>query len=207
MATPHKELVLKLGLKKFGGQILKWQEFWDTFNDTILKITLLQPVEKFSSFKSRIEKQIFGINHMVQTYKCKLWSTCKYAEREIWQQTTDCSLVLNTIFIPLENLWYYQTASKTFKCLRWRYLLNRRRQMISTIQSKLWKVVLVQLEGRIDGGKNWTVDMLNKSLKNCITTQKLHYHSRNCREYINGSFIETKNNKELSTKPIKSEAT
>ena len=39
--------------------------------------------------------------------------------------------------------------------------------MISTIQSKLRKVALVQLEGRIDGGKNWT-----SPFKNYITTQK-----------------------------------
>ena len=74
--------------------------------------------------------------------------------------------------------------------------------MISTIQSKLRKVVLVQLEGRIDGGKNWTLPF-----KNYITTQKLHYHSKNFRGSINGSFIETRNNKELSTKSIRSEAT
>ena len=63
MATPHKELLLKLGLKKFGGQILKWQEFWAT----IRKSTLLQPVEKFSFFKSRVGKQSFGINRMTRT--------------------------------------------------------------------------------------------------------------------------------------------
>ena len=72
MTTPHKELILKLGLKKFGWQILKWQEFLDTFDATVLKTTLPQPVEKFSFFKSRVGKQSFGINRMARTYKCKL---------------------------------------------------------------------------------------------------------------------------------------
>ena len=37
----------KFELKKFG-QILKWQEFWDTFEATIHRNPILQPIDKFT---------------------------------------------------------------------------------------------------------------------------------------------------------------
>ena len=38
----------KLELKRFDGNILKWQEFWDTFDSTIHQSERLQRVDKFN---------------------------------------------------------------------------------------------------------------------------------------------------------------
>ena len=47
----------KLELKKFGGQILRWQEFWDAFEATIHKKPSLQPIGKFNYLKAQLEDE------------------------------------------------------------------------------------------------------------------------------------------------------
>ena len=61
----------KLELKKFGGQILKWQEFWDTFEATIHNNQALQPIDKFNYIRAELEnealKSIAGLKLTMQT--------------------------------------------------------------------------------------------------------------------------------------------
>ena len=45
--------LLKIELKKLGGQIIKWQEFWDTFEATIHDNPSLQPIEKFNYLRAQ----------------------------------------------------------------------------------------------------------------------------------------------------------
>ena len=47
----------KIELKKFAGQIVKWQEFWDTFEGTIHKNPSLQPIEKFNYLRAQLENE------------------------------------------------------------------------------------------------------------------------------------------------------
>ena len=44
----------KLELKKFDGNILKWHEFWDTFDLTIRQNEILQSVDKFNYLRSQL---------------------------------------------------------------------------------------------------------------------------------------------------------
>ena len=46
--------LLKLKLKKFDGNILKWQEFWDAFDSTIHQNERLQKVDKFNYLRSQL---------------------------------------------------------------------------------------------------------------------------------------------------------
>ena len=47
----------KLESKKFGGEILKWQEFWDIFEASIHKNSSLQPIDKFSYLRAQLERE------------------------------------------------------------------------------------------------------------------------------------------------------
>ena len=44
----------KLELKKFDGNILKWQEFWDAFDSTIHQNNRLQRVDKFNYLRNQL---------------------------------------------------------------------------------------------------------------------------------------------------------
>ena len=58
--------LLKLKLKKFDGDILKWQEFWDAFDSTIHQNERLQKVDKFNYLRSQLvglaNETIAGLN-------------------------------------------------------------------------------------------------------------------------------------------------
>ena len=45
----------KLELQKFNGNILNWQEFWDSFEASIHKNPNLQPVDKFNYLRAELE--------------------------------------------------------------------------------------------------------------------------------------------------------
>ena len=45
----------KLELQKFDGNILKWQEFWDSFEASIHRNPNLQPVDKFNYLRAELE--------------------------------------------------------------------------------------------------------------------------------------------------------
>ena len=45
----------KIELKKFVDQIIKWQEFWDTFEATIHDNPSLQPIEEFNYLRAQLE--------------------------------------------------------------------------------------------------------------------------------------------------------
>ena len=45
----------KLELQKFNGDVLKWQEFWDSFDASIHRNPNLQPVDKFNYLKVELE--------------------------------------------------------------------------------------------------------------------------------------------------------
>ena len=47
----------RIELKKFGVQIIKWQEFWDTFEATIHKNPSLKPIEKFNYLRAQLENE------------------------------------------------------------------------------------------------------------------------------------------------------
>ena len=44
----------RLELRKFDGNILKWQEFWDTFESTIHKNNDLHNIDKFNYIRSQL---------------------------------------------------------------------------------------------------------------------------------------------------------
>ena len=47
----------KLELKKFDGDVLKWKEFWDTYESTIHTNPSLQSVDKFRYLKCHLTEQ------------------------------------------------------------------------------------------------------------------------------------------------------
>ena len=47
----------KIEYKKFADQMVKWQEFWDTFEATIHKNPSLQPIEKFNYLRAQLENE------------------------------------------------------------------------------------------------------------------------------------------------------
>ena len=47
----------KIELKNFGGQVIKWQKFWDRFEPTIHDNPPLRPIEKFNYLRAQLENE------------------------------------------------------------------------------------------------------------------------------------------------------
>ena len=52
----------KYALLKFGGDILKWQEFWDSYEASIHNNSALQPVDKFNYLKVQLIGEAKDVN-------------------------------------------------------------------------------------------------------------------------------------------------
>ena len=130
---------------------------------------MLKPVEKFSYLRAELEskalKSIAGLEPTNVNYEVAINML-----KEIFHNK---QLNADLYYTQVSSLWRtYDTIKQYLRFLNASGEDTNQRQMISTIQSKLTKVVPAQLEGRKDGGKNCTVGMLRKSLKNYITTQE-----------------------------------
>ena len=49
------KLKANIRFKKFNGDTLKWQEFWDSFEATIHKDPTMPPINKFNYLRTQLE--------------------------------------------------------------------------------------------------------------------------------------------------------
>ena len=64
LTTRHSSCTIKLPkleLPKFSGNVLKWQEVWDSFEASIHKNPNLQPVDKFIYLKAELKTRLRSI--------------------------------------------------------------------------------------------------------------------------------------------------
>ena len=170
----------KIELKKFGGQIIKWQEFWDTFEATILDNPSLQPIEKFNYLRAQLENEdlqsIAGLELTNANYEAainllkerygndQLIVDTHYAKLMEMPPASNKTTSLRAIYDAIEqHLRSLQSLGEDIN----------QRQIVSLIRSKLPKVVTVRLEQQKGTENEWTVEMLRKSLKGYITAQEI----------------------------------
>jgi len=170
----------KLELKKFGGQVLKWQEFWDTFEATIHMNPSLQPIDKFNYLRAELEnealKSIAGLELTNANYEAAI-SILKerYGNTQLILDTHYTQLMemppainktasLRTVFDRIEqHLRSLQSLGEDIN----------HRQIISLIRNKLPRVVIARIEQQKDASQDWTVEGLRKALKAYISAQEI----------------------------------
>jgi len=168
----------KLELKKFGGQVLKWQEFWDTFEATIHMNPSLQLIDKFTYLRAELEnealKSIAGLELTNANYEAAISIlTERYGNTQLildthYTQLMEMSPAINktaslrTVFDRIEqHLRSLQSLGEDIS----------HRQIISLIRNKLPRVVIARIEQQKDASQDWTVEGLRKALKAYISAQ------------------------------------
>ena len=169
----------KLELKKFGGQILKWQEFWDTCEATIHNNQALQPIDKFNYLRAELEnealKSIEGLELTNANYEVAInLLKERFGNEQLiidshYMQLMDMPAAINKVSSLRAT---YDNIEKHLRSLNALGEDTNQRQIISMIRSKLPKVFLARLEERKDGGENWTTQLLRNYLKAYITAQE-----------------------------------
>ena len=170
----------KLELMKFDGNVLKWQEFWDSFETTIHDNTSLQDVDKLNYLRAQLRNEakevIAGLEVTSASYAVAVGLLKeRYGNKQLmidghYSQLRD---------IPITSTYYEKLRSTYDQIERHLRSLEALGQnvenefMVSLIRSKLPRSILAKLEEYKVADAIWTVASLRKELKKYISTQEL----------------------------------
>ena len=167
----------KLELKKFDGSIFKWVEFWDAFESAIHSNKQLHDVDKFNYLKAQLKwtasEVISGLELTQENYNIAInLLKERYGKKQI---------MIKAHFAKLMNLpmatykttslrTFYDTMEKHLRCLQSLGEDDNNTQILTVLQSKLPRSVLLQLERIKERTNEWTVKKFREVLHHHIST-------------------------------------
>ncbi|XP_053380526.1 uncharacterized protein LOC128548911 [Mercenaria mercenaria] len=169
----------KLDLLPYGGDKLKWLEFWDSFECTIHKNKMLSNVEKFTYLRNKLygeaKRAIMGIALTEENYDVAI--------EILKDRFGNIQEVIDLHYNQMINL--YPASNKTEslrilldkveKHLRSLEVLHQNINQdvfVSMIRSKLPQHVLLQLEIQKGTVDKWTVSILRDKLRCYVTARE-----------------------------------
>ena len=170
----------KLEFKKFNGDTLKWQEFWDSFEATIHKDPTMSPINKFNYLRTQLEDRVLKIIEELELTNANYETAITLLQEHYGKK----KMVLDAHYTHLMDLAQASNNTSSFRVtydavethLRSLQSLGENihhRQIISIVRTKLPKVVIARLEQQKDPDEEKPVEALRKSLKNYISTQEV----------------------------------
>jgi len=169
----------KLDMVSYGGDKLKWTEFWDSFENVIHQNRSLTNVEKFTYLKSKVygdaRQAIAGLSLTNDNYDCAI--------QILRDRFGDIQQVIDLHYSKLMSL---PNANNSVQSLR-HFLDHIERHLrslevlkqnvdqdifVSMIRSKLPQEVLLQLELLNGTSGKWTVTSLRERLQGYITARE-----------------------------------
>ena len=181
---------------KFDGNILKWQEFWDSFEATIHENPKLHAIDKFNYLRQQLldepREVIAGIDITKNNYdvavkmlkerygKIHLMIDAHYAQlREIPQSTSHFSRLRPTFDVIEKHLRSLESLGED----------ANNNMIVSLVKSKLPKAVITRLEEyKNDDDEPWDLVKIRKGLRRFITAQEAGERQVN----FNKSFVDEK---------------
>ena len=167
----------KLELKKFDGSIFKWAEFWDAFESAIHSNKQLHDVDKFNYLKAQLKgtasEVISGLELTQENYNIAInLLKERYGKKQI---------MIKAHFAKLMNLpmatykttslrTFYDTMEKHLRCLQSLGEDDNNTQILTVLQSKLPRSVLLQLERIKEKADEWTVKKFREVLHHHTST-------------------------------------
>ena len=173
----------KLELKRFNGQLLRWQAFWDTFEATIHKNDSLHKIDKFNYLRSQLEgdalKSIAGLELTHANYDVAI--------EILKERYGNVQLIIENHYAKLSDM---STASNKTNVLRSTFNTIEQhlrslealgedidhKHYITTIKRKFPVSVIAHIEQQKDINEEWTVKKLRKTLQRYITSKEIAEH-------------------------------
>jgi hypothetical protein len=167
-------------LSKFDGNILKWQEFWDSFQSAIHQNKGLNPVDKMNYLKAQLEGDaeaaISGLGMTNDNYPVAL----DLLEKRFGNK----QFIINSHYRELMNLPGASHETTNLRCtvdaiekhLRSLVVLHENinnSQTVALIQSKLPRDVMLKLQDGKLPGVPWSVEMLCGQLHHIISNREM----------------------------------
>ena len=170
----------KLELQKFNGNILKWQEFRDSFEASIHKNPNLQPVVKFNYLRAELEGYasvvISGLDLTNTNYEVAVNLLQERFGRDEPNMDAHYSVLMD-LPVSLNNAAKLrETYDMIEKHLRSLIAFGEhvdQPNFVFLIKSKLPKTVISRMEEYKDMEEKWTVESIRKAFKRYICAQEV----------------------------------
>ena len=171
----------KLELKKFYGDLLKWQSFWDSFESTIHKNDTLNDIDKLNYLRSLLQgdalRTIAGLELTNSNYDVAIDILKeRYGNKEVITQNHYNKL--NDLESATENIhslrFVYDTIEQHLRSLEALGEDIDHQQFVSLIKRKFPQTVNEHItHHNKNPDEAWTVKKLRKAIRNYITTKEI----------------------------------
>ena len=167
----------KLKLKKFDGSIFKWAEFWDAFESAIHNKKKFHNLDKFNYLKVQLKgtaSEVIAGLELTQE-NCNI-AINLLKERYGKKQTMIKAYFSNLMNLPMATYkttslrTFYDTMKKHLRCLQLVGEDDNNTQILTVLQSKLPRSVLLQLERIKEKNNEWTVKKCREVLHHHVST-------------------------------------
>ena len=173
--TPSIKLP-KLELQKFNGNILKWQEFWDSFEASIHKNPNLQPVDKFNYLRAQLEGDASGLELTNTYYEVAVNLLQERFGRDELMMDAHYSALMDLPASLNNAAKLRETYDMIEKHLRSLKALGEnvdQPHFVFLTKSKLPETVISWMEEYKDMEEKWTVESIRKAFKRYICAQEV----------------------------------
>ena len=169
----------KLDFEKYNRDVLRFQEFWDSFSSAVHENKHLRPVEKLNYLRSKLEgnarRVVAGLEITNDNYKV--------AVKILRDKIGDLRTVISGHYTKLMDLpssknqtpalrSTFDELEKHLRCLRALGEDRDHRHFVSLIMWKLPKEVVINLEEMKGLIKVWSVQLLRKNLQAHLTARE-----------------------------------
>ena len=170
----------KLELQKFNGNILRWQEFWDSFEASIHRNPNLQPVDKFNYLRAELEGDasavISGLELTNSNYEVAVNLLQERFGRDELMMDAHYSALMDlpvSLNVTEKLRATYDMIEKHLRSLKALGENVDQPHFVFLIKSKLPKMVISRMEEYKDMEEKWTVESILKALKRYICAQEV----------------------------------
>ncbi|XP_057305140.1 uncharacterized protein LOC130642082 [Hydractinia symbiolongicarpus] len=169
----------KLELRKFDGDVLKWREFWDTYESTIHNNPGLQDVDKFKYLKCHLSGPasdlIAGIDITNTNYDIAIKLLEKrYSRNHVMREAHYSKLI--TLQSPTYKTTslraFHDEAEKHVRALESLGTNVNTPELLYILKSKLPRSILERLQQQKDNNKEWTMELFRKELQNYVAMKE-----------------------------------
>ena len=169
----------KLDFTKFSGNLLRWQEFWDSYDSAIHSNASLSSVEKMNYLRAKLEGEAEEVISGLTLTNANYEEAIRLLQKRFGQN----EIIMNAHYIKLMDLpassshtsalrTSYDSIEKHLRSLQALGEDVNTKMLVSLIMTKLPKDVITHLTDQKEDDQEWTVQLLRDKLHRFITNRE-----------------------------------
>lgn len=170
----------KIELKKFNGELLKWQSFWDAFESTIHKNDSLNDIDKLNYLRSQLEgaalRTIAGLELTNSNYGVAIdilkerYGNKQFVIQNHYNRLSDLEEATNQVH---SLRFVFDTIEQHLRSLEALGEDIEQQNLVATIQRKFPMTLVEHIENSNVTDDPWTVKSLRRAIQKYITSKEI----------------------------------